>query len=166
MVVKKQLFVSLITNLSLGEFLTRLEISMKATICCFMTIVAAVAGGSAGAATISGVGTYVGNAGIGTANGNVVASPVGSKYLYVSTANSSETAGYGLGEETTGSEFTTLSFAANAGSMLDYFFNYITSDGARFSDYAYANLNNVGSGLPPIGIFNARTDPSGNTVPG
>lgn len=139
---------------------------MKATISCFMTIAAILAGGSASAATLSGVGTYIGNAGIGTANGSVADSPVGSKYLFVSTAGSSATAGYGLGSETNGSEFTTLSFTANAGAMLDYFFNYVTSDGAGFSDYAYATLNSVGSGVAPVNIFNARTEPSGDTVPG
>ncbi len=40
----------------------------------------------ANAATLDGVGTYDGTAGIGSANGDITASPMGSKYVYVTTA--------------------------------------------------------------------------------
>ena len=54
---------------------------------------------------------------------------------------------------------------ADAGSKLEYYFNYVTSDGSGFSDYAYSTLDNL-SGGSSINIFNARTTPTGNTVPG
>ncbi|MEL6960228.1 MAG: NF038132 family protein [Pseudomonadota bacterium] len=122
---------------------------------------------SASAATLTGVGTFDGNAGIGTANGDVVAAPTGDgSFVYVSTDGGVDgAAGYGLGGERQGTELTTFNFMADAGDELEYFFNYVTSDGSGFADYAYAELNDIGGG-PTINLFNARTVPTGNTVPG
>ena len=115
------------------------------------------------------IGTYEGKAGIGTANGDVGASPLGNKYLSVTTAGSSY---YGaglspkLGGETNGSVLTTLSFSVEANDELEYYFNYVTSDGtSNYVEYAYAYLNNLDTGASTL-IFTARTNPSGNTVPG
>jgi hypothetical protein len=48
---------------------------------------------------------------------------------------------------------------------LDFYFNYVTSDGAGFADYAFAQL--LSSTLDPLGyLFTARTQPSGDTSPG
>lgn len=128
--------------------------------------IAALASG-ASAATLTGVGTYTGNAGIGTANGDVIAAPVGNgSFVYVTTTGGvSGAAGYSLGGERTGTELTTFNFMANAGDTLEYYFNYITSDGAGYSDYAYVGLNNLDNSTT-TNLFNARTAATGNTVPG
>ncbi len=119
----------------------------------------------ADAATLNGVGTYEGVAGVGTANGVVSAPPVGTSYVYVTTAKSTGTAGYGLGGEKNGSRLTTTSFTSAAGSLLDYYFNYVTTDGSGFSDYAYATLNNLTAGTS-VTLFNARTTEVGDAVQG
>ena len=118
------------------------------------------------AATLSGVGTYEGNAGIGTSNGDVTDSPVGSTYIYVTTAGSTfYGAGLDVGSETNGTELETAVFSAEEGSVLDYYFNYVASDGTlSFVEYAYAQLKNAAGALTTI--FTARTTPSGDTVPG
>jgi hypothetical protein len=122
----------------------------------------------AAAATIPGVGTYEGTAGIGTSNGDVSDSPAGNTHIYVTTEGSVFLdAGLDIGQEQNGSEFTTLSFSANAGDTLQYYFNYVTSDGSEdFVDYAYAYLNFLGTPGSQQLIFTAQTTPGGNTVPG
>lgn len=130
---------------------------------------AAFAAPQAAALTLTGVGTYKGNAGIGAPNGVVTASPVGSSYVYVSTAGgasaSDEGIGLGQGSETNGSELTTFAFGAGAGDVLSYYFNYVTSDGSGFADYAYAFLLNTDTSVETL-IFTARTTPTDDTVPG
>lgn len=130
---------------------------------------AAFAAPQASALTLTGVGTYKGNAGIGAPNGVVTASPVGSSYVYVSTAGgvsaSDEGIGLGQGNESNGSELTTFAFGAAAGDVLSYYFNYVTSDGSGFADYAYAFLLNTDTSDQTL-IFTARTTPTDDTVPG
>ncbi len=104
-----------------------------------------------------------GNCGTGTPNGVVTASPAGANYQFVSTAGGVTGLGLGLGSETTGSQLTTASFSANAGETLRFFFNYVTSDGSGFADYAWVQLLGGGG---PLTLFTARTTPGGNTVPG
>jgi hypothetical protein len=65
---------------------------------------------------------------------------------------------------TTGSSYLTQTFSAAAGDSLDLFFNYVTSDGASFSDYAFAELLQNGTNVAYL--FTARTQPSGDTSPG
>jgi hypothetical protein len=48
---------------------------------------------------------------------------------------------------------------------LQFYFNYITSDGAQYADYAFAQLQTA-SGTPVATLFTARTTVSGNTSPG
>lgn len=130
------------------------------------TISTLCAASVASAATLTGVGTYEGVAGIGSPNGVVTAPPSGGNYVYVTTAGSNYTgAGLGIGSETNGSTLTTKAFTANAGSVLSYDFNYVTSDGSSYIEYAYATLLNLGTGDSTL-IFTARTTPSGDTVPG
>lgn len=118
------------------------------------------------AATLPAVGEFEGVAGIGSSNGVVTDSPLGSNYAYVTTAGSSYMgAGLGIGNERNGSELTTFSFAAAVGSKLDLFFNYVTSDGAGFSDYAYVFLTNLAEDIQTV-LFTARTIVDGDTVPG
>jgi len=107
----------------------------------------------------------VGTCGTLGANGVVTASPLGGSYQYISTAGGVVGAGQlaGVGG-TNGSQFTTSTFSANAGSVLNFYFNYITSDGAGFSDYTFAQL--VPTAGSAITLFTGRTTVIGNTSPG
>lgn len=123
------------------------------------------------AATLSGVGTYDGIAGIGAPNGDVTAPPPGAgsdNYIYVTTSGSAYmTPGLGIGSETNGSVLTTVSFSAEAGDVLSYYFNYVASDGtSSFVEYAWAQLNDLSGGTGSKLIFTARTNPGLDTVPG
>lgn len=71
------------------------------------------------------------------------------------------------GGPTNGSQFSTDPFFAATNSKVAFSFNYVTSDGAGFADYAWARL--VGQGAQAgndIILFTARTVPSGSIVPG
>ena len=52
-----------------------------------------------------------------------------------------------------------------ATESLNFYFNYITSDGAEFADYAWAELK-TSTGAHVAWLFTARTQPTGNTSPG
>jgi hypothetical protein len=60
-------------------------------------------------------------------------------------------------------------FTATAGQALNFYFNYVTSDGAdavnNYADYAWVELYNS-SNSPVALLFTARTNPSGSIVPG
>ncbi len=115
---------------------------------------------SAQAAVLTGAGGEMG------ANGDVTASPDGGNYRYITTNGGiggvGQIAGYA---GTNGSLYVTDSFTAAAGDKLDFYFNYITSDGSGFSDYAWVALRPTDGGNDII-LFTARTTPTGNTVPG
>jgi len=109
----------------------------------------------------------VGNAGTSGADGVVTAAPGGGlTYAWVSTSGGVTGAGQlpGVGG-TNGSSLTTSAFAAASGDVLKFQFNYVTSDGAGFADYAWSQLLDSG-GSPVAVLFDARTTPSGDTVPG
>jgi hypothetical protein len=56
-------------------------------------------------------------------------------------------------------------FGATAGDDLQFYFNYVTSDGSGFADYAWARL--LDESLDPVALlFTARTTPGGDTAPG
>ena len=105
------------------------------------------------------------------ADGVVTLSPTGnSSYQYVSTNGSSATAvlpsgPIGGGTETNGSTLATTVFSATAGKALNFYFNYVTSDGQGFADYAWAELFNADN-TPAALLFTARTLVSGTIVPG
>lgn len=108
----------------------------------------------------------VGNCGVGSANGDITASPLGGGYRYVSTSGGVAGGGsLGIGSETDGSQETSAVFSASAGSMLTFYFNYVTSDGSGFADYGWSQLRTA-AGAPVATLFTARTTPSGDTVPG
>lgn len=112
----------------------------------------------------------LGNAGTLGANGVVTASPQGGSYQYVSTSGGISGLGLGLGSEgygseTTGSAATTGAFNATAGDDLQFYFNYVTSDGAGYADYAWVRLLDAARN-PYATLFTARTTPDGDTVPG
>lgn len=104
----------------------------------------------------------VGTCGTMGANGVVTASPQGGDYNYVSTAGGVSMNGVNIGSETNGSTYS-FSFLGNTNDELKFHFNFVTSDGSGFADYAYVNLIGPSS---TITLFTARTTPSGNTVPG
>ena len=120
------------------------------------------------AAPIPAGASCIGNCGTDTANGVVTLSPLPgtTSYLYVSTVGGVGGAGQiaGVGG-VNGSELTTASFVAAAGDNLQFYFNYVTSDGAGFSDYAFAELLDAGSAVVAT-LFTARTIVSGDTSPG
>ncbi len=106
----------------------------------------------------------VGNCGTLGADGVVTTSPEGGDYGWVA----SNTGIYGLGLPVGGTDGTRLRssvFSADAGDALVFNFNYVTSDGAGFADYAWSRL--LDSALNEVAVlFTARTTPAGNSVPG
>lgn len=121
--------------------------------------------GPAAAAPLPAGWTCTANCGTLGADGVVTASPEGGTYGYVSTSSGVSDSGIGLGAETNGSRARTSLFSATAGDDLEFYFNYVTSDGGGFADYAWVRLLN--SSLSQIALlFTARTTPGGDTVPG
>ncbi len=106
------------------------------------------------------------------ADGVVTLSPFGSaKYTYISTTDGQ--GGVGglptgpLGSETNGSLLVSPVFSANAGDLLKFYFNYVTSDGSGFADYAWAAV--ADPALTPASVeylVTARTQPEGSIIPG
>jgi hypothetical protein len=110
--------------------------------------------------------TCVGTCGTLGADGVVTTPPVGTTYEFVTTANAPPSAGLGLGfNEQNGSVLTTNTFSADAGDELVFYFNYVTSDGAGFPEYAWAQLTSASGDFL---MFTARTAQNDvdNTVPG
>ena len=71
------------------------------------------------------------------------------------------------GQESNGSFAQTPTFTVAAGDKLNFSFNYITTDGGKFTEYAWAGLfSGAGAGTFHSYLFTARTTTSGNTVPG
>jgi len=121
--------------------------------------------GSAAAAPLPAGWTCTGNCGTLGADGVVTASPQGGDYGYVSTNGGVTDSGIGLGSETDGSRARTGLFSANAGDDLQFYFNYVTSDGAQYTEYAWVRLLNADLTEAAL-LFTARTTTSGDTVPG
>lgn len=105
------------------------------------------------------------------ADGVITLSPTGnSSFEYITTngAGSSTAVLPGLTKtsETDGSVLTTSTFAATAGTALQFYFNFVTSDGSStYADYAWAELFNATTGLPAALLFTGQTEPSGSIVP-
>lgn len=119
---------------------------------------------------IPGTWTCTGNCGTLGANGVVTTSPEGGNYGWIAS-NAAPTGlgldldGDGTADGTNGTRLRSGVFSANAGDDLEFYFNYITSDGAGFADYAWVRLLN--SDLTEAALlFTARTTPGGDTVPG
>ena len=112
--------------------------------------------------------TCTGTCGTLGADGVVTASPFGGNYGYVTTNDGISGVGAlpGVGgDPTNGTVITSPLFSADVGSELSFFFNYVTSDGAGFADYAWARvLDSVGD--EALILFTARTIEDGDTVPG
>lgn len=118
--------------------------------------------------------TVIGNAGTLGANGVVTLPPNGdTSYGWVSTWGGAPGGGLpyivpgingGIGN-TNGSTLRSDPFFANAGDDLQFWFNYVTSDGAGFADYAWARLLDASNTEVAL-LFTARTKASGSIVPG
>jgi hypothetical protein len=105
------------------------------------------------------------------ADGVVTLAPGGgTQYGYVVSAADSPTGlalpGVGgTGNPDTGSRLRTSAFVADAGEELRFLFNFVTSDGAGYADYAWARL--LDGSLNEVALlFTARTTTGGSTVPG
>lgn len=100
-------------------------------------------------------------------DGVVTAPPGGTNYVYVTTAGATgnNNASLAQGDETNGSRLESNTFTLNPGDTLSFHFNYVTSDGADFADYAWVGLIDTIANTTAI-LFTARTTPVGDTVPG
>jgi hypothetical protein len=136
-------------------------------------LAAATAAALLGWAGAAGAATCVGSCGSAGANGDVTAPPSAPTYGWVSTFGGVVGAGQlpGIGG-TDGSSFTTSAFSANAGDVLKYDFNFVSSDGQDapgqfiFEDYASVQLVDAGTGNPVAVLFDARAEPTLLAVPG
>ncbi len=108
--------------------------------------------------------------------GDVTSSPLGSpKHGYVSTSNSAaigvspiSAGGNKVGEETNGSRIVSGPFNANASDTLTVQFNYVSTDGNGYDDYAWARVLDADDDSLVAWIFSARSTNSGSRqiVPG
>jgi hypothetical protein len=110
--------------------------------------------------------TCLGNCGVLGADGDIATPPNGSTYRYVTTDGGVNGAGQiaGVGG-VDGSQYSTSAFAADAGDSLEFFFNYVTSDGSQFADYGWAELRDTAA-AHVAWLFTGRTQPNGNISPG
>lgn len=100
------------------------------------------------------------------ADGVVTLAPGFADYSWVSTAGGVNGNTGGLDASgTNGSIAMSPLFAANGGDQLAFKFNFITSDGAGWADYGWAQLLDSSKNVIAT-LFTARTTPNGNTVPG
>jgi hypothetical protein len=108
-----------------------------------------------------------GSCGAGVVDGVVTLAPSGAEqYGWVATTGSLlRSLGLpGIGG-TNGSRLRSPVFSAEGGEPLEFQFNYVTSDGAGFADYAWARL--LDASMEPVALlFTARTRSSGDIVPG
>jgi hypothetical protein len=105
------------------------------------------------------------------ADGVVTLAPGGgTQYGYVTTAGGVGGVALpgvgGSGNPTDGSTLRSAAFTANGGDNLAFNFQYVTSDGSTFADYAWARLLDNSSNQVAI-LFTARTlAPPQNIIPG
>ena len=109
--------------------------------------------------------TCIGNCGELGADGVVTAPPVAGVDFYRYVSSFGGVQGEGIYGGTTASVYRTSVFSANVGDPLAFYFNFITSDGHQYADYAWVRLLNA-DGTEAALLFTARTNPDGNTVPG
>ncbi len=124
--------------------------------------------------------TCLGQCGASASDGDVSLSPLGhAAYGYVTTAGSeatnvsplnlSESGGGGsVFTQTNGSRYTSAAFSASAGDTLGAYFNYVSTDGKGFDDYAWARLVDASGQSLVAWLFTARSTNSNkqSIVPG
>lgn len=104
--------------------------------------------------------------GTSAASGSVTLAPSGgSQFGYITTAGGNFRNPLNVAGTTNGTTLTSNAFTASSGQSLSFFFNFITTDGAGFTDYAFVRLLSTTGGAPIV-LFTARTTVEGNTVPG
>lgn len=118
-----------------------------------------------------------GAAGIVSGGSTVPNSPsANTQFGYVTTFNGTtdvspltlQDEGKGTKNQTNGTKITSSSFVAKANETLSLFFNYVSTDGRGYADYAWARLVHSGSNTTAAWLFTARSNNSatGNVVPG
>lgn len=119
-----------------------------------------------------------GSAGLIGATTTVPLSPLAnSVFGFVSTADSTalgvsplllKTDGKGDEAANNGAKLVSGSFAATAGQTLALQFNYVSTDGRGYDDYAWARLIDAGTDTTAAWLYTARSTNSarGNVVPG
>jgi PEP-CTERM motif len=120
--------------------------------------------------------TCVGVCGTSGADGDIGLSPLGKPvYGYVTTSGSTARGvsplaldGNKTGIATNGSSFLTGVFSAAAGDRISMHFNYVSTDGKGFDDYAWARVVDAADNSLVAWLFTARSTNSGtrNIVPG
>jgi hypothetical protein len=108
--------------------------------------------------------------------GDIGASPTGNAaFGYVTTFGSAATnvspiavKDNSTGTATNGSTFLSAAFGAANGDQLGMFFNYVSTDGKGFDDFAWARVVNASDNALVSWLFSARSTNSGtgNVVPG
>lgn len=144
-------------------------------------LVLAAGAGSAAAADLAIGGDIAawactGRCGASPGQGDIVLSPIGNAaYGYATTADSTALGasplaldGNSRGVETNGSHLLSPRFHADAGDRIDVQFNYVSTDGKGFDDYAWARLVEADGHTLVAWMFTARSSNSstGNIVPG
>jgi PEP-CTERM motif-containing protein len=133
------------------------------------SLIAIMVGGLSGTAWAIPIGWTCTDGTCGTLGANgVVTDPPGAAttYEYVTTTGGAfGLPTLGIGSETNGSRLLSGIFSAAAGDALEFDFNYVTSDGSDYVEYAWARLLDD-TQTPVAVLFTARTTPSGSTVPG
>jgi hypothetical protein len=142
---------------------------------------AGAAAAAAGPATLPGdLASWqcLGSCGSSVSNGDISLSPLGSaRYAFVTTSGSMamgasplqlDQGGKGNGTENNGSRFSSRSFSAAAGEVLEMRFNFVSTDGKGFDDYAWARVVNASDDSLVAWLFTARSSNSstGKIVPG
>ena len=117
-----------------------------------------------------------GQCGASVSQGDIVLSPFASPAYGFVTTSGSEALGVSplslgansRGEETNGSRLVSAPFHAEAGDRLEVQFNYASTDGKGFDDYAWARIVSAAGGETVAWLFTARSSNSstGNIVPG
>ncbi|MGA7178280.1 MAG: NF038132 family protein [Thiobacillaceae bacterium] len=124
--------------------------------------------------------TCAGSCGTLGANGAVPVPPVPSgatTYDWISTntgssSNNGANIGVSGGTETNGTLLTSSVFnistadAGTATAKLQFAFDFVTSDGSGFPDYAWARLFDTDTSTIVGYLVTARTEPSGSIIPG
>lgn len=125
-----------------------------------------------------GIWSTTGSAGSMAADGDITLSPfANAHYGYVTTTNSTaynvsplalDSGGKGSGMEANGSKITSSSFSALAGQTLNMSFNFVSTDGKGYDDYAWARLVNASDNSLAAWLFTAQSTNSNTKgiVPG
>jgi hypothetical protein len=131
-----------------------------------VTLLAAAASHASAQAFNGGlIGSCTGSCGTIGANGVVGLSGLSGSTAHGFVSTTGGVNGLGLagvggsGFPTNGSLWTYVFNVTSANTQMRFRFNYVTSDGSGYADYAFARLDDVN-------LFTARTKPAGNIVPG